>query len=547
MDTFSASLRHRYRSSRGGAAVGEDGFMLLEVVITALLVGLITVATLTGFDAVDRNTAAQRQHDEASFLAAASQEQLRSDPASALETLELSPHQFTQTSGGNTYTITQHTKILGAGESSAACSVVQKNRQSANAIRVTSTVTWKEQELGHRPAVVEAGVITPPVGSGLEIDAANAPNPTAGVSGVTAEVQYTASKGGSAATVEQTTGVEGCVIFTGIPATTATVKIRELLGYVTTAGETAYPAKEVTLAPNYTTHDQVTYNQGGAISAQFAYKGATHFTHLNNEGKTPEINEEVKGDTFVAANSLINANPDFEVGSTRSQLGTGGVYEVLPSTYGSEATSPKESAKYPSGNLFPFLEKKITGGKSEGENSWTVYAGDCSLNEPEVITSKAVKVSENVTVHPATTTTVQVPMSYVTFNLYSGTEAQAKAKAHLWEALETATSYPVTITNTKCAGVTPNNEAAIKDEHTQSTTTEATLPHYGGHLEDPFQPFGSYSLCVFKKIGSSGTTYTTASNYENKATPGATVNIYLGQSAGTSGGVTVVTGQTKCP
>ena len=70
--------------------------MLLEVVITSLIVGLITIATLTGFNAVDKTTAAQRQHDEASFLAAESQEALRSDPASALELLETTPHQLLQ-------------------------------------------------------------------------------------------------------------------------------------------------------------------------------------------------------------------------------------------------------------------------------------------------------------------------------------------------------------------------------------------------------------------------------------------------------------------
>ena len=338
--------------------------MLMEVVITALLVGLISIATLTGLNVVNQTTSLQRQHDEATLLADESQEELRSDPASTLEVLETTPHQYTQSNGGNTYTITQKAKILGAGESSATCSVTEKNRQSGNALRVTSTVTWTEQQTAHRPAVTQSSIITPPTGSGLEIDAGNAPEPTAGVAGVTAVVQYTPTKGGSAATVERTTGTEGCLIFAGIPATSALVSIKESVGYVTVSGSIAYPVKEVTLAPNYTTHDPVTYNLGGAITAEFAYNGQTgNYKHPNNAG-TGEVPQPIVGDTFVASNTSMKAEPDFEVGSTRSRLGSGGIYEALPGEPGKyevTATSPEEPAKYPNGNLFPFLgetEKK---------------------------------------------------------------------------------------------------------------------------------------------------------------------------------------------
>lgn len=506
--------------------------MLLEVVITALIVGLITIATLTGFNDVDKTTASQRQHDEAAFLAAESQEALRSDPASALELLETKPEQYTQFSGGNTYTITQQAKILGAGESSGACSVTKKSRQSANAIRVTSTVTWPEQQHGHRPAVTEVGLITPPTGSGFEVDAGNAPNPTAGVSGVTAQVQYSATKGGPSATVSQTTGNEGCVIFTGIPATSALVSIKETVGYVTVGGSPSYPAKEVTLAPNYTTHDLVTYNLGGAIEAAFAYKGKSEYTHPNNEN-TGEITEKVKGDTFVVSNTEMNAGVDFELGSTRSRLGTGGIYEALPgaagepSPYEARATSPKEPAKYPNGNLFPFPKSTET---EKGENSWGVYAGDCPANNPETVTGSLIKPQEYVSVSPAATTpAVAVPMSYVELSLYKGTKLEEEQTSPHWKALETEYRYLATITDTKCAGITPDNEAAIKDEHVQETTNEAFNPKDGGHLQFPFQPFGEYELCVYS---AKGKTYTV--HYSNTANAkgepqGGTPAIFLGQ------------------
>ena len=506
--------------------------MLIEVVITSLLVGLIVVATLTGFDVVNRTTAAQRQHDVAAALAAQSQEQLRSDPASALESLETTPHVYTQASGGNTYTIIQEAKILGAGEFSAACNVTQKNRQSGNAIRVWTTVKWHQQEIGHRPAVIETSVITPPIGSGFEVDAGNAPNPTAGIAGVTAEVQYTPTKGGASASVERTTGSEGCVVFAGIPATSALVFIKEKVGYVTINGSTAYPPKEVTLAPNYTTHDPVVYNRGGAITALFQYKTHGSYKHANNEG-SGEVEETVAGDTFVAANIAMHVEPLFELGSTRSKLGMGGIYEALPGepgTYEPTATSPKESVKYPNGNLFPFLEQKEKEGKKEGgENPWTVYTGDCPANDPKTIVAGYEPEEKNIAVHPGESTTVKVPTSYVALSLYKGTKSEAEKSTHLWEALETTHPQLVTITNTKCAGIAPNNEATINDEHTQDTTTEAT-PKNGGHLEHPFQPFGEFGLCVYdSELGSptKGKTYTVS--YDNTTEAGTAPSIFLGQ------------------
>src|SRR4051794_24125472 len=77
-----SALRSRLRESRG-----EDGFLLVEVLVSAMLVALIVTATFNGLDVANRLTADQRRHDTASILAAQSQEQLRTEPASALNAL----------------------------------------------------------------------------------------------------------------------------------------------------------------------------------------------------------------------------------------------------------------------------------------------------------------------------------------------------------------------------------------------------------------------------------------------------------------------------
>jgi Tfp pilus assembly protein PilV len=499
----------------------QSGDTLIEVVISALLVGLIVVGTLTGFGNVDRATAQQRAHDEAAVLAAQSQEQLRSDPASALETIGSSGHAYTQTVAGAIYTITQKAELQPQSGSGAGCSVTETKRQSGNAFSISSTVTWLMQKATKRSAVTASSIVTPPTGSALEVDADNAPVATSGVSGVTAVVTYTPAGGGSAVTLEQTTGIEGCVVFGGIPSTEAEVEIPEIAGFVTRSGAAKYPSlgvntQEVKLAPNYTTHHEILYNNGGAIEADFAYESKTEHEHENNEG-TGKVTEKVTGDTFVAFNSNMESTPDFEVGSTNYAAQTW-VYKPVPSTYKPSAESPKF--------LFPFPESE--------KKPWNVYAGDCVENNPETITSKAI-VPTKAYVNPGETKTAVVPTSYVTLNLYTESEKVVNEHAtEKWKYLETTGSggkgWPVTITNHTCASAPapPNNESAPSTKHVQATTINATSPGNGGHLADPFQPFGKeFELCV----AAGGKTYTR--NYEDKEAPpkGPTLPIYMGQKS----------------
>ncbi len=492
----------RLHGSGGGS---EAGFLLVEVIISAMLVGLIVVATLQGFDVVNRTSENQRVHNEAAVLAAQSQESLRSLPASSLILLKASPHVYTQTVGGTVYTITQNAALLPAGKSSASCSVTESKRQSGNAFSITSTVSWPIRKPENRPhSLTASSIITPPTGSALEVDAGNAPVVTSGVGNIPIIVNYTPAGGGGETSQEQTTPAEGCVVFGGIPSTSALVEVGEVAGYVTRWGAPKFPTKEVDLAPNYTTHYEVLYNQGAAIKAEFAYKGSKTFKHYNNEG-TVEESQPVTGDTFVTFNSLMDSPPDYGVGSTAYAKATT-VYNPVPSTYEASATSP--------GNLFPFPESE--------KISWVVYPGDCVENDPETVTSGAVLPPSKVFLTPGGTTTVTVPTSYDPLNLYKGSlkEVEAIETGFRWKNLETTTARAVTITNSECVGAAGDDDSAVTGKHTQVTTTGA----FGGHLSDPFQPFGGeFELCVY----ASPNTYTR--KFENKAESAPEIPIYLGQ------------------
>jgi type II secretory pathway pseudopilin PulG len=502
------------RREMRAALASQDGFLLIEALISTLLVGIMVIATYNGLDSVNRSTAEQRRHDEASALAMQSQEQLRSDSATALLALPSAGHSYTVTVGGTQYTITQKASYGNGGEQTG-CSASEKGGAGKGTyILISSTVEWPHLV---KP-VTESGIITPPTGSALKINVTNGgETPTAGIPIV---VTYTPVGTTGTSTVEATTSSTGCALFAGIPSTSATVTAKETQGIVTKWGSLYLPPTEVTLAPNILTELPLTLAPGGRLEAEFKYRTNTTYKHLNNSSGS-EITENVTGDTFVALNVNMKQAPNFETGSNQNTFTMSGtLYEVLPDTaggaYEAKSTTPQEPIKYPQGNLFPFPTT---------ENSWTVYAGDCTANNPKEVTevAKTTVISpETKEVIAASSATVPVPMTYVTLNVYhKKTQAEIKALgSKAWEWLETTNPYPATITNTKCASVKPDNETTLKTQHTQSLTTGSA---WGGHLEAPFQPFGEYGLCLY----AAGKTYTVKPYINSSPTTPITRNIYL--------------------
>ncbi len=475
--------------------------MLVEVMVSALVVALIVVGTFTGFDAVNRTTADERSHDQATLLAAQSQEQLRSDSAALLNSLFEHPHTYEATLGTTKYRITQEAKPLGTSGRASVCHATELSREEIADIGVTSTVRWSR--LGNRLPVVASSIVTPPIGSALEVDVTNGEEPLAGVSGVRAVVTYIPAGGTASVTEEAITGVEGCVVFVGIPATTATVEIREKQNFVTPSGAPKVPTRELTIAPNNTTHYPVTYYEGGKLNGIFKYKGST--TYENPETKNVE---NVTGDSFVAFNEKINQLPDFEVGSSlvagvpafEYEAAGEEKYAALTGKYTEKGASTPAAPNYQTGDLFPF------------STAWPVYAGDCPKND----VGEAPDPKPPVVQHGATVET-EVPMSYVHLNVYTGEKFNPGSLS--------TTQYPVTITDTACASeATPNNSYAAGNLNRSQFTT--TAKGNEGHLEFPFQPFGAATLCIADNSGLRIHREYIVKYTLTKAS-GLTVNIYL--------------------
>jgi Tfp pilus assembly protein PilV len=472
-------------------ATGEEGFLLVEVIVSALIVALIVVATFNGFDVVNRVSADQRHHDQAAQLAAQSQEQLRSDPASVLEPLQTSSHVYSQTIGGTTFTVTQSAKFINDSKQSSGCSATTAaesgSKHNGDYLQVSSAVTWPQLTARtKRPEVVQSSIITPPTGSALEVVATNGASTEAGVANVQAVVKYNAVETEALTTLEGTTGTAGCLVFGGIPATSATVEVKPPLNYVTPSGAFKVAPKEVEIAPNITTHESYKFAEGGAIKVEFEYEKLTKY-----EGK------EVVSDTFVAANNKMLVAPEFMVGSTKIEYEAGGEerYTALTGSPAATATTAV-GTNYSHGDLFPFTQ------------AWSVYAGDCVKNSPAAGANPEKIEPVSAVVTAGKTTTVKVPLSRITLNVYKGTTEG--------EGL-TAEALPARVTNTECvASSAPNDAVKLNAIHEQKTTTT-------GHLEYPLQPFGSFTLCVYSAKEKKNYTV----KYVNETKAGPTRKIFL--------------------
>ena len=501
------------RTRARGRARDQDGFLLIEVLISSMIVALMAVATVTGFTALNKESAEERHRDEAAVLAAQSQEDMRSDPVTTLLAFkEEGGNTYTAAVAGTTYTILQKASF-GNGSEATGCSATESTKGQGAYVRISSTVTWTRMVV--KP-VSEASIITPPTGSALDVEASNGETPTQGVPVV---VKYVPAGTTTSASLEGTTSSQGCVLFAGIPATEATVEVKEAAGIVNRYGTQSWPTEAVTLAPNVLTRHQLKLAHGGSVTAEFTYNNTTHDKHLNN-ADTGTYEETVTGDSFVVHNTEMNQSPDFEEGSTTDpETFTGALFEISPAKnntgYQQTAPSPTEIVRFPQGDLFPFPSPK----------DWTAWAGDCLENNPEKYDSGAVK-PEAEPVPPGSSVTIKVPMTYVMLNVYTKSEAEIKEMSKkgepLWPALETAESKPVTIFDKKCEGATPNNETTVDVAHVQETTKES---EWGGHLSAPFQPFGEFELCLV----SNGKTYRPKKYINENPKETQTVDVYLNE------------------
>lgn len=236
---------------------GEDGFALIEVLVSALVLAIVAGAVLSLLQATTRSAAAERQHAQAFSLAQEDQARLRSLRLSTLNRLS---QENKYTLGGTVFTVQSGGVFI--NNSTRQPSSCTSGQTAADYVRITSTVSWT----GH-PSIVLQSIVSPSNGS---LD------PKRGTLLVTAKrvgniaLAGLGLKGTGPGTFSGTTDSTGCANFTDLPAGNyeVTASGTNLVG---TDGKPPH-AVEAGVSEGTTSTLPLQYDYGASIPVEFEYK-----------------------------------------------------------------------------------------------------------------------------------------------------------------------------------------------------------------------------------------------------------------------------------
>lgn len=253
---------------------------MVEVMVAALLIALISGGVLMGFGQVSHLSGQQRQRAQATALAQQDQARLR-----GLAIPQLSGSSGNQSTtvplDGTTYTVTSKSSYI-SGTGTATC-VAGQSGASADEVAISSSVTWPG--IGTRPPVVVHSVVAPPVGGSVVVSATTpASTGSTGSTGVIGLAGMTATLSGTTPTIPLVTDSTGCSIFAGLTAGSYTLSLAPPTGYIDVNGNTTIAGQTPAVTATQTTYITApTLAQPGTISATFSTVGATGSTGATSE------------------------------------------------------------------------------------------------------------------------------------------------------------------------------------------------------------------------------------------------------------------------
>ena len=224
---WSPTRRWAVRSLRRGRGVRSDaGVGLLDIAVTALVIGLVLIPISDLLAVSESSLATGRDDLVAASLAGQQLQQAAATPFSTFIQNDYGQTRSTQIVGGVTYTITQDVEWVGQGSTTNDC--VTGAAASSQIVRVEASVTWASDGLGtpvSAATTISPAITAEPTSTGLALPVLTGPA-GAGVSGATVTLTAT---GVSTRTV--TTGPDGCAYFPSLSPGTYTATV-SATGYV---------------------------------------------------------------------------------------------------------------------------------------------------------------------------------------------------------------------------------------------------------------------------------------------------------------------------
>ena len=236
----------------------EDGFGIIEVLVSALVIALAAVGTFAALDSATATSGLNKARSVASSLAQADQERLRSMPPASIATLAPTT---TKTVDSRVFTIASSAEWVADRSGTPSCSSADGK---ADYLKITSSVTWPGMGAiapveAESLRAVPKGAFRPNEGSiavkVLDRNGTGVANIAVAITGPT---NYSA-----------TTNALGCVIIDQVPIGTYTISINQS-GYVEDKLPDLQAVTESTVvAKEQTSSTTLTYDRAGTASVQF--------------------------------------------------------------------------------------------------------------------------------------------------------------------------------------------------------------------------------------------------------------------------------------
>jgi prepilin-type N-terminal cleavage/methylation domain-containing protein len=333
----------------GDRGRGEHGFTLIEVLVSALLVLIISAGVATALISATDFTSRERNQSQANAVAEQDQERLKSMTDSQLTSL----HQTRTVTLNNTkFTVTSTASFLSANGTSSCSS------DSTAYFKLTSTVTSIPTPGNPAQTVTEETIITRPLAGSLVVpvkDQTGAPLQGVAVNIVGQNTNYTQSA---------TTDQNGCVAFAGLPTDSYTITATDT-GYVDPNGNASPSETASVTQTSITPASTMIMGQAGQIKVGFATQAASA---VFDQWTTPPFVSGAEISYYGTGNGNHMTTDACFTGSACT--GTGSNPVTYAATGNLEFLSP--------GSLFPFY----LGSSAQYTNNYQVWAGACEQEEP---------------------------------------------------------------------------------------------------------------------------------------------------------------------
>lgn len=353
MSRFARALTRRLRR-------GEEGWLIVEVMISALILVIAALAILNGLDGASKASGRNRNRSEAATLAQQDQERLRSFESSGLSNYHSSR---TVTVGNLKYVVASKVQWVRDTSGVVSCSVDSSQAQYE---LITSTVT---DPTGVNAPVVAQSIVAPHVGDFSSNTGSSA-------------VQLIDRNGNGVQNVgvalneppapSDTTNSAGCVVFgfLAVPNPGPYHAVFAQPGYVDTLGNNA-------IGPN-------TASDTGAVTLVAGQTSLTQFQY------------DLGASLTISFNTQVASNPQQAATAYQAQVFNTGI-PLTPSQRTFPATAPSSpTATVAATSLFPFT------------SSYGVWAGSSTCTAANPASQSPPQTADSITMTPGGNQTLSV-------------------------------------------------------------------------------------------------------------------------------------------